>query len=81
LDKAIQSKLLELYNDCWRQEDLPVLDASGLKAHLVWEFLEVSASSVVPVKYGYHPGDLDCWHIVEVEVGAGLRYRGSHVHG
>jgi hypothetical protein len=78
---AVNAYLLELYNECWQQDDLPVLDSAGFTANLKWEFLKVSASEVVPVAYGYNPGDLFGGHTVTVEVDAALQYRGAHLIG
>ena len=81
LATAVSSYLLELYNECWRQDDLPVLGSAGFTAALEWQFLEVSASEIVPVDFGYDPGDLFGGHTVTVEVGPDLRYRGAHLIG
>jgi hypothetical protein len=81
LAEAVATKLLELYSGGWQQDDLPVLDAAGLTARMSWEFLQVSASEVVPIDFGYNPGDLFWGHTVAVEVGPDLRFRGAHLIG
>ena len=81
LATAVNTCLLELYNDGWQQGNLPVLDAAGFTAHLKWEFLKVSASELVAIDYGYDPGDLFWGHSVAVEVDAAFRYRGAHLIG
>ena len=82
--EAVQTTLLELYNDGWRQEDEPVLSAEEFAAQLEWQLLRIKASDIVPVELWYDPGALYesfGGHVVSVEVGAGLQFRGAHLIG
>lgn len=79
--EAIQSYLLELYNEGWRQDDDPVLSADEFAGQLEWQFLEISDSEVVPVDFGYDAGDLFGGHTVTVELDKELKYRGAHLIG
>jgi hypothetical protein len=79
--QAMQTYLLELYNDGWRQEDDPLLSADDFSAQLEWQFLEVSDSEIVPITFGYDPGDLFGGHVVFVKVDASLRFRGAQLVG
>jgi hypothetical protein len=79
LDEAIHSHVLRLYNDNWRQDDLPVLNSAEFEARLELQFLQLSTSRVVPITYGYDPGELFGGHSVWVEVDAELRFCGAHL--
>lgn len=81
LAEAMRAKLLELYNDTWREADDPVLTAEGLTALLEWTLLRVSTSDLVPVEFSYHAGELFGGHGVSVAVDAELRLRDIHLPG
>ncbi len=81
---AVQTKLLELYNDGWRQEDEPVLSEEEFSAQLEWQLLKINASDVVPIEFWYDPGELYesfGGHVVSVEVDAELQFRGANLIG
>jgi hypothetical protein len=61
-----------------------MLSADEFAAQLEWQLLRVTANSTVPVEFWYDPGELYesfGGHVVSVQVGAGLEFRGAHLVG
>jgi hypothetical protein len=84
LREAVEVKLLDLYNNNWRNEDEPVLSAKELADRLQWDGLRLDAGDdpTVPVSFGYvTDDDLFGGHLVNVEVDRELQYRGAHLEG
>ena len=81
LRDAIQSELLELYNDVWREPTEPELTADELAGQLEWSVVEVSASDIVPVVLSYEAGDLFGGHSVAIEVDSELQFRDIDLQG
>jgi hypothetical protein len=82
--QAVQTRLLALYNDGWRQDGELVLSAEEFSAQLEWKLLKIEASDIVPVEFWYDPGELYesfGGHVVSVEVDAELRFREAHLIG
>jgi hypothetical protein len=81
LRDALQSELLELYNDVWREPTEPELTAEELAGRLAWSTVEVSASDLAPVVFGYEAADLFGGHTLAIEVDSELRFRDVDLQG
>jgi hypothetical protein len=81
LHQAIESELLELYNDVWRQGSDPELSAEEFEAELDWQGLTISASDLVLVEFGYGDGERELFggHCVFIELDAELKFRSAHL--
>ena len=81
LADAMQARLLELYNNSWRQDGEPEMSSDALTAQLDWQLLTVSACNLVPVEYSYDAGELFGYHGVTIEVDAELQFRDIDLRG
>jgi hypothetical protein len=78
---AMKEELLELYNDCWRQSDEPVLSAKELTQILDWLALSLSASEFAPVEFSYGADDLFGGHFVVIHADDQMQYRDVDLNG
>ena len=83
LRHAIEVYLLGLYNDGWRDEADPALDADEFEGALEWGLLTLSASEIVPVEFWYDDGERELFggHAIVVQLDAELKHRSAHLVG
>src|SRR5437764_2917 len=68
LRTAVENKLLELYNDAWRQSGEPKLTGDELTSRLTFTFVKIRPDEDFAVILSYYAGDLFGGHAVDVEL-------------
>ena len=78
LHEAVQKELLELYNDCWRQDDV-VLTFDKFVRHLRLDAFSVDTT--IPITLYYDAGDLFGGHAVAMDIDRNFVYQQYDLRG